>query len=375
MYNFDASNLSKCQSFKNYPEICSFLNEPVKSGRSKQLQIKKWRTQFDFHNEGHKFIIDKVYDNPPPIVPDARVNNGGSNNHKNMDIYLPYIHRCLVNHLGEYMSMDRILCEVLELFDRNAFKAVQDFNNPNRRDEGLIELSDLGLAPSDPVRFRRWLSNAKEFSKKTIFNALDKLKKDDAISFETSYTFFSKSKRTQYFASVEGFNDFIRETEEWACNKLKETKFDMYGIPYTKRSGKPLMYYIRNNSSLMNDYRRLVIDKCLENKSLNDALQKSVQESYVGVELGSSDCPINSYWKSWRIDEIASTPRINMNNYRKQYIDMIVKHATKEGDKPRKYRHCAFLKTTKKITGIPINMDEEPFPDFESYIDDYIPDI
>ncbi len=135
------------------------------------------------------------------------------------------------------------------------------------------------------------------------------------------------------------------------------------------------MYYIHNDSRLLNKYRRLVTAKCLKNKSLNEAIQKSAQELYAEIELGSSDCPILSCWKSLQIREIESPPRINMKEYRKRYINMIVKHATKEGDKPRKFKQYAFLKTTKKNTDTPAITDVEPFPDQEPYIVDYVPDI
>lgn len=51
---------------KNYKELCSLLHEEVKSGKSKQLQIKNWKRYFTWDNHGHKYIINEFYDKPLP---------------------------------------------------------------------------------------------------------------------------------------------------------------------------------------------------------------------------------------------------------------------------------------------------------------------
>ena len=62
--------------FKNYKDLCNYLEEPVKSGKSKQLQIKDWERYFMYNKSGNKFIITKVYDSPVKKV-DRR---GGNHN-------------------------------------------------------------------------------------------------------------------------------------------------------------------------------------------------------------------------------------------------------------------------------------------------------
>lgn len=52
------------QVIKNYKELCNILNEKVKGGKSKQLQLKDFERYFKYHKEGNKFIIDKIYDKP-----------------------------------------------------------------------------------------------------------------------------------------------------------------------------------------------------------------------------------------------------------------------------------------------------------------------
>lgn len=51
----------------NYPAMCELLEEQVmKGGKSKQLQLQRWRKYFDWENDGHKFIITKIRENPLP---------------------------------------------------------------------------------------------------------------------------------------------------------------------------------------------------------------------------------------------------------------------------------------------------------------------
>lgn len=45
---------------KNYKALCEFLEEPVKNGKSKQLQLKEWQNYFTWTNLGNKYIISTV---------------------------------------------------------------------------------------------------------------------------------------------------------------------------------------------------------------------------------------------------------------------------------------------------------------------------
>ena len=49
------------KTYKNYKELCGILEEPIKGGKSKQLQMKDFERYFKYHKEGHKIIIDDIY--------------------------------------------------------------------------------------------------------------------------------------------------------------------------------------------------------------------------------------------------------------------------------------------------------------------------
>lgn len=53
---------------KNYKEFCQIIDEPIKNGKSKVLQLKDWTRYFDYHKNGssQSYIVDEVYDEPYP---------------------------------------------------------------------------------------------------------------------------------------------------------------------------------------------------------------------------------------------------------------------------------------------------------------------
>lgn len=52
------------KTYKNYKELCNTLNLKVVSGKSKQLQLIELERYCEYHKEGQKIIIDKVYKKP-----------------------------------------------------------------------------------------------------------------------------------------------------------------------------------------------------------------------------------------------------------------------------------------------------------------------
>lgn len=55
---------------KNYKELCAILEIKIKSGNSKMIQLKELSRFVQYHKEGFKIIIDKIYN-----VPKEKINN------------------------------------------------------------------------------------------------------------------------------------------------------------------------------------------------------------------------------------------------------------------------------------------------------------
>ncbi len=48
--------------FKNYKELCNALREDEKRGAAKEKQLERFGLYFSYSRDGHKYIIDKIYD-------------------------------------------------------------------------------------------------------------------------------------------------------------------------------------------------------------------------------------------------------------------------------------------------------------------------
>lgn len=78
---------------KNYKELCSLLDEDEKTGESRNSQHKEWNRYFKYVKDGHKYIIEDVYDIPMNKI-DCR--NKGNN-----AIYIKYIETILLYLLSQ----------------------------------------------------------------------------------------------------------------------------------------------------------------------------------------------------------------------------------------------------------------------------------
>ena len=79
------SMLNANDVFKNYRNLCEYLKEQIKTGKSKQLQLKEWERYFSFKKEGQKIIITEVFEEPKEKI----VKTGG--NIKNVRPMMDYI--------------------------------------------------------------------------------------------------------------------------------------------------------------------------------------------------------------------------------------------------------------------------------------------
>lgn len=95
-------NIEEGQTFKNYKELCSVLDEPYKAGNSKKSQLKKWKEQFDFAQFGYQFKINQIHPN---------LLKKGNNEDPYIQIIQALILDLLVNEKDEilYISKNQLL--------------------------------------------------------------------------------------------------------------------------------------------------------------------------------------------------------------------------------------------------------------------------
>lgn len=102
--------------------MCLLLGEEIKGGESKKSQIREWRRYFNFKNNGQKYTITQIYDEP---LPKCDERNKGNNS-----IYISYIELILmyqlIKHDNKTIVMTRPkICELIGLTNKKYFHATE----------------------------------------------------------------------------------------------------------------------------------------------------------------------------------------------------------------------------------------------------------
>ncbi len=117
----EVKNLAAGMRIRNYPAMCDLVGEKTGTGKSKQLQLKRWERYFRFHRDGYAFIIDEVFENPIPKPPIALTSRS---------IYVPLIEKLLISKLiaehGEIKTGKIDLYRYLGFFNENYTDTTSD---------------------------------------------------------------------------------------------------------------------------------------------------------------------------------------------------------------------------------------------------------
>ncbi len=193
------NNLKIGQVFKNYKELCNYLNQPILTSNSKKAQIKEWLRYFAYVKNGQRIKITKI-NNPPLNKYDGRINNGRS-------LYQKLITDIFLDHIESIICKDNVETnEELELnLTLNQTIILCGMANQRYMDVKLLrELKSMGY---DKYSINNFLSRTKSKFIKVIENALLTMQKKGIISFEKCYMII-KANRT-YKADICDVNKII----------------------------------------------------------------------------------------------------------------------------------------------------------------------
>lgn len=104
----EISKITKGQVFKNYKELCSFINEPVKNGKAKRLQMQELERYISYHKEGNKIVVDEVDKVVEVKVDKRKVSNKLSNNGKYSNDLQTIILDMLANAKGNHVFLSTV---------------------------------------------------------------------------------------------------------------------------------------------------------------------------------------------------------------------------------------------------------------------------
>lgn len=161
------------QEIKNYRELCKLLDEPTKTGKSKQLQLKEWERFFKWHKNGNKIIIDEVLDKPLEKKDNRQING------QNLSKYNALMDDLILHILQE----DSYICEGKGIIFNNYLELYTDDYDYMYKDKNdFCEKYNIssGLANT-------YLDKMYMILEKCFETALNRLKKQKKITWRKTY--------------------------------------------------------------------------------------------------------------------------------------------------------------------------------------------
>ena len=169
----NTSNLKVGQVVKNYKELCALLEEEVKTGKSKQLQLDNLKRFFEWEKAGQKFIITDIYDTPLPKV-DGR---SSGNNSK----YVKCIELLLLRYLLDKKDYTATLTK------RNWWQILGMINNKYNQIERDKEKREE-LQKNNPIltsyEIKHFYQRSNKKLQQILFSALNSLSSRKLIEYE-----------------------------------------------------------------------------------------------------------------------------------------------------------------------------------------------
>lgn len=169
----NTSNLKVGQVVKNYKELCALLEEEVKTGKSKQLQLDNLKRFFEWEKAGQKFIITDIYDTPLPKVDDR----SSGNNSK----YVKCIELLLLRYLLDKKDYTATLTK------RNWWQILGMINNKYNQIERDKEKREE-LQKNNPIltsyEIKHFYQRSNKKLQQILFSALNSLSSRKLIEYE-----------------------------------------------------------------------------------------------------------------------------------------------------------------------------------------------
>ena len=265
------NNVNVGQEFKNYKELCAYLGEQEKGGKSKDLQIKDWERYFSFEKQGHKFIITDVYDIPKEKVRKQRkvedkprkkykTENYTSNNIKNIkpmiELLSELLGSCEYNEV--FNSYTSWYCDVLSLFDRKTSDSIYESARSLEHTCQKYGISNVNL-------YKDYISTTKSLLNDMLLKSLKHMEKKELIKYDVCYQFgYKLGVRTSVTGKfvTECLNDTIQENETTVCDAMNEEY-----LLSEKMKGRQLLFMIYNKENLTNQFTEMKLQSLM--KQLN----------------------------------------------------------------------------------------------------------
>lgn len=169
----DIQKINVGDTYTGYKNLCLVIDEPIKSGKSKRLQMNNWRRYFNWiEHTRYNWEITEIYDEPKPKI-DRRVNNGGART----NIYADHI---------DYLILHE--CKAKYGFEKTIRQLAFDFDLVN---EDFLDISYDIEYYADTLNITEYYisdfySNAYERIRDMIVGSIERLAKKGCITYQVN---------------------------------------------------------------------------------------------------------------------------------------------------------------------------------------------
>lgn len=139
----DITKIKQGDTYKNYKELCLALGEEPKTSNSKKAQMKEWERYFKFTKQGHKFMINKIYETP-------QIKNDSRSNGNNVSAYMDSIEMLILDllaqekHRGQlFLSRNKLLKELKMINENYTYYRNRKLNLSKFMNIGMEEINDF----------------------------------------------------------------------------------------------------------------------------------------------------------------------------------------------------------------------------------------
>ena len=194
----------------NYKKLCEIFEWDNTGGRKRELRMEELKRFCDYHKEGHKIIIDSIYD-----VPKVKVDKRQDGNHK---VYVTLVESVLLSYFIEHKLTTanfrkKELWEILGLVNPEYGK-YDDNYAPLKRE---LQLYDCGIKD---WQIKNFYADSRRVMNNIVNSALKSLRNRKLIEFEDN-VLVAKDKRGSYFeVKDKELRTQILEIEKETLNEL-----------------------------------------------------------------------------------------------------------------------------------------------------------
>lgn len=289
------NNLEIGMVLKSYRHLCEVLKVSVRTGKSKQIQIKDMERYFEYHKDGNKFVIDNILE-----IPKEKVDNRIDGNNA---IYAEYVDKLLLHMCSETYDSKY---NYITLSTNGILLALNMVNANYRTGRNMInQFSRYLEIPIETIR--DFYDSTYRRNKKLLESALNRLAKKSLINWSLVVKICTKegNHRLASAGEIEGFLEIEQEVLIKFGMESKQDIF-LYG------KWNEFIKEVNRMLSELTDFRYYYNSyKIITTKAFRKMILEAEDKESIDNELNSKLCLANIKSAKNRHDKVAEEYKVS----------------------------------------------------------------